>query len=156
MLLYKYIKYLIFASNGKGHGIHSPFVYDFVVNVLNKSFKGTEKLDVLESAEHFILGKKYLHLINRIKSFYVDYTVQVFQLPFKTELVFSIFGKKMEEAIESDIFIITGLNSSGTAEKKWLEIKKNEKVTCSINLFFIGILFFKKDFKEKLDFMIRF
>ncbi|MDP4254407.1 MAG: class I SAM-dependent methyltransferase [Bacteroidota bacterium] len=31
----KYLHYFLTASNGKGHGIHSPFVYDFVRNVLN-------------------------------------------------------------------------------------------------------------------------
>lgn len=31
----KYIQYWLQASNGKGHGIHSPFVYDFTRNVLN-------------------------------------------------------------------------------------------------------------------------
>lgn len=31
----KYLQYYITAANGKGHGIHSPFVYDFVRNVLN-------------------------------------------------------------------------------------------------------------------------
>ena len=30
----KYIHYYINAANGRGHGIHSPFVYDFVRNVL--------------------------------------------------------------------------------------------------------------------------
>lgn len=33
----KYIQYWLRASNGKGHGIHSPFVYDFIKNVLNDS-----------------------------------------------------------------------------------------------------------------------
>lgn len=31
----KYLQYWLTASNGKGHGIHSPFVFDFVKNVLN-------------------------------------------------------------------------------------------------------------------------
>jgi predicted O-methyltransferase YrrM len=31
----KYLHYYRTASNGKGHGIHSPFVFDFVKNVLN-------------------------------------------------------------------------------------------------------------------------
>ena len=31
----KYLHYYITASNGKGHGIHSPFVFDFVKNILN-------------------------------------------------------------------------------------------------------------------------
>lgn len=30
----KYIQYLLTASNGKGHGVHSPFVYDFIRKVL--------------------------------------------------------------------------------------------------------------------------
>ena len=34
-LAQKYCRYFLTASNGKGHGIHSPFVYDFVRNVLN-------------------------------------------------------------------------------------------------------------------------
>ena len=31
----KYLHYYFAASNGKGHGIHSPFVFDFITNVLN-------------------------------------------------------------------------------------------------------------------------
>jgi predicted O-methyltransferase YrrM len=34
-LAFKYIKYWMTASNGKGHGIHSPFVFEFVTKVLN-------------------------------------------------------------------------------------------------------------------------
>lgn len=33
----KYLRYYLTASNGKGHGIHSPFVYDFIKHVLNDS-----------------------------------------------------------------------------------------------------------------------
>jgi predicted O-methyltransferase YrrM len=35
-LALKYIRYFINAKNGKGHGIHSPFVFDFTQQVLNK------------------------------------------------------------------------------------------------------------------------
>lgn len=30
----KYLRYYLAASNGEGHGIHSPFVFDFIKNVL--------------------------------------------------------------------------------------------------------------------------
>lgn len=30
----KYLRYYFTASNGKGHGVHSPFVFDFIKNVL--------------------------------------------------------------------------------------------------------------------------
>ena len=35
-LLKKYLQYLLKASNGKGHGVHSPFVFTFIKEVLNK------------------------------------------------------------------------------------------------------------------------
>lgn len=38
-LTFKYLSYRLTAANGKGHGIHSPFVFDFVQHVLNKKEK---------------------------------------------------------------------------------------------------------------------
>ncbi|MEP7166219.1 MAG: class I SAM-dependent methyltransferase [Ferruginibacter sp.] len=34
-LVKKYVHYYINASSSKGHGVHSPFVFDFITNVLN-------------------------------------------------------------------------------------------------------------------------
>src|SRR4051812_7746844 len=31
----KYLRYFLQSSNGKGHGMHSPFVFDFILRVLN-------------------------------------------------------------------------------------------------------------------------
>ena len=31
----KYLHYYFTALNGNGHGMHSPFVFDFILNVLN-------------------------------------------------------------------------------------------------------------------------
>ena len=38
-LAQKYFHYYFTASNGKGHGIHSPFVFDFIKNVLRDKKK---------------------------------------------------------------------------------------------------------------------
>ncbi len=35
----KYLLYYLSASNGKGHGVHSPFVFDFIKNVLSDKKK---------------------------------------------------------------------------------------------------------------------
>lgn len=35
-LLKKYIQYWLKAENGRGHGVHSPFVFTFIKNVLNQ------------------------------------------------------------------------------------------------------------------------
>src|SRR4029077_15378911 len=36
-LALKFFSYNLAAANGKGHGIHSPFVFDFITHVLNDS-----------------------------------------------------------------------------------------------------------------------
>ena len=43
----KYLRYLFTASNGKGHGIHSPFVFDFITHVL----RDTKQYDSYVSVE---------------------------------------------------------------------------------------------------------
>src|SRR5690242_9171858 len=48
-LAIKYLQYFFTASNGKGHGIHSPFVFEFITKVLNdktpyECYKNIEQL----------------------------------------------------------------------------------------------------------------
>jgi predicted O-methyltransferase YrrM len=50
----KYLHYYLTASNGKGHGIHSPFVFDLIKNVLNDK----QSYQAYKSIEH--LRKKLL------------------------------------------------------------------------------------------------
>ncbi len=52
----KYFKYYLAASNGKGHGMHSPFVYDFIRNVLN---------DKQQFPEYEVVEKLRLQLLER-------------------------------------------------------------------------------------------
>ncbi|MBU3743706.1 MAG: tryptophan 7-halogenase, partial [Sediminibacterium sp.] len=35
----RYLKYWIAASNGKGHGVHSPFVFEWITRVLQDDRK---------------------------------------------------------------------------------------------------------------------
>lgn len=37
------LKYLLFSGHRKGHGIHSPFVFDFITGVLRKDMPAKEK-----------------------------------------------------------------------------------------------------------------
>ncbi len=45
----KYVQYYATASNSRGHGVHSPFVFDFIIHVLNdkKSYDCYEKIEDL-------------------------------------------------------------------------------------------------------------
>ena len=50
----KYLNYYFAASNGKGHGIHSPFVFDFIKNVLRDK-KKYDCYDVIETGRQKLL-----------------------------------------------------------------------------------------------------
>src|SRR5678815_415064 len=48
-LALKYFKHFLTASNGKGHGMHSPFVFDFITKILNDKtvYPEYEKVEAL-------------------------------------------------------------------------------------------------------------
>jgi len=55
----KFLKYYLTASNGKGHGIHSPFVFDLVEQVLNDQ-RRYYAYDQIESLRHRMLKNESL------------------------------------------------------------------------------------------------
>lgn len=260
-LAWKFLVYFLTSSNGKGHGVHSPFVFDFIVHVLRgkqehvEGFRKIEAkrkllqhskqmLDVLDLGAGSSSGNKdqrtvssiakraakpsrFARLFYRIICYYkvdsvlelgtslglttrylsiaqprygvisiegapaiANFTSQslaeegmrnttILTGDFKDHLpsvLASMKGSKMvffdgnhqyqptldyfkaalEVIADEDILIFDDIHWSKDMEKAWSEIRKNEKVTCTIDLFFIGIVFFRKEFKEKLDFAIRF
>lgn len=58
-LALRYLRYLATASNGKGHGIHSPFVFDFITTVLNDK-KNYPAYGQVESLRKHLLTRKEL------------------------------------------------------------------------------------------------
>lgn len=50
-LFLKYCRYYFKAANGKGHGVHSPFVYELITKVLNddRSFYSFEQIEHLRN-----------------------------------------------------------------------------------------------------------
>lgn len=259
-LLTKYIKYQLTAGNGKGHGIHSPFLYDFIRNVLNdrsvfvyyetiesvrqrlltddrvievsdlgagssviqskmrkvkdiaasspknKKFAqllfrivryykpdtvielGTslgitscylaaanpyDKVYTIEGSENLAkIAKESLHSIN---AFNIDVITGNFdqQLPEllsklkRTGLVFvdgnhrldptlRYFYMLMEKVDEKSILIFDDIHWSREMESAWEQIKQHPGVILTVDLFFIGIVFFNKDIKAKQHFTLRF
>ncbi len=72
------------------------------------------------------------------------------------EPTINYFNTALRYAGPDDIFVFDDIHWSVEMEKAWKEIRNSKEVTCSLDLFFIGIVLFKKEFKEKLDFAIRF
>lgn len=53
----KYLRYYRTASNGKGHGVHSPFVFDFIKNVLRDKTRYKDYASV-EALRKKLLSRK--------------------------------------------------------------------------------------------------
>ena len=257
-LVKKYLKYYFNASNGKGHGVHSPFVFDFIKNVLNDKkeyncYQPIEKLrqnllvnnDVIE-VEDFGAGstviktksrvvkniaasslkpKKFSQLLFRMVQYYKKVNILELGTSFGTTTAylasaesvvttmegskniaaiaknnFSLLGLNNIEIIEGDfnntlpvflsankyidfvfldgnhrkvptlryfeeillnaneetIFVFDDIHWSEEMEHAWEIIKQHEKVTLTIDLFFIGIALLGKNFKANQHFAIRF
>jgi len=259
-LAVKYLNDLIIASNGKGHGMHSPFVFEFITKILNDKtvYPEYEKVETLRSqllndnrvleVEDFGAGstvdkknnrrissiaknaakpKKFGQLLFRMIKHYQPATIlelgtslgittsylslakpdarlitmegskeiadkakqnlKAIELK-NIELIEGNFDDTLSSAVRglssvdfafidgnhrkepteryfkellaktnnNSILVFDDIHWSSEMEAAWEAIKNDAAVTCSIDLFFIGIVFFRKEFKEKQHFVIRF
>lgn len=256
----KYLKNWITAFNGKGHGMHSPFVFEFITKVLNDKTSYPEygkveglrnqllKDDTVLNVEDFGAGsgidkknkrsissiaknaakpKKFGQLLFRMVKYYKPNAIlelgtslgittsylslakpdarlitmegskeiaEVAKKNFETleirniEIIEGNFDNTLSSLIthlssvdfafidgnhrkeptvryfqqlltkinNDSILVFDDIHWSSEMEAAWETIKNNAAVTCSIDLFFIGIVFFRKEFKEKQHFIIRF
>jgi predicted O-methyltransferase YrrM len=257
----KYIRYWLIAENGRGHGIHSPFVFDFVKKVLrsgslNASWNSIETIrkqllndDRLLEVEDYGAGSsagfakqrriqqiasrslkssKYARLLCRLVQFtearnvielgtslgittaYLAvahsqtkvvsfegaasvssiarenfrklelHNIEVVDGPFDKTIPESLNNmKEMPDFIfidgnhtyeatlryfewflprvnENTVMVFDDIHWSKGMEQAWQKIAHHEKVTLSIDLFFIGIIFFRKNQWVPQHFTIRY
>lgn len=256
----KYLHYYFTSLNSKGHGTHSPFVFDFITKVLNDKtvypeYKAVESLrnqlmgdetvievedfgagssvsktntrSIASIAKHaakspklgqllFRIVRKYqpkailelgtslgittsylslakpgtqLHTLEGAKTI-ADVAVKNFkELGFQNIFLTNgnfddtlagvlnrmppvdfafIDGNHRQEPTEryfnqilpclhnDSILVFDDIHWSREMETAWNNIKNHEKVRCSIDLFFMGIVLFRKEFREKQHFSVRF
>jgi predicted O-methyltransferase YrrM len=259
-LALKYGRYYFSAANGKGHGIHSPFVFNFIKNVLrdNQHYDDYSKVEALrkkmlsdysvievedfgagssgntsakrkvaEIAARAAKSKKYGQLLYRMARHYkpagmlelgtslgitasylaegnkvgklvtaegskeiaekakqnfrdlqlqnveqvrgeFKYTLPMalYKLPtldlafidgnHRREPTENYLRLLMEKRNANSIFIFDDIHWSEQMEQAWESIRQHPLVFCTVDLFFIGIVFFRKEFREKQHFTIRF
>lgn len=69
--------------------------------------------------------------------------------------VLRLFNESLSVATESSIFIFSDMYSSSEMEQAWAEIKNHPRVTVTVDLFYLGIVFFRTE-QVKQHFLIRF
>ena len=256
----KYFNYYLHASNSKGHGMHSPFVFDFILNVLNNKSKyqppqeieplrkqllndkrviemeemgagsrtsSSNQRMVRQIAKSALKTKKLAQVLFRLVKHYqpktivelgtsLGITTSYFSKANPGSSILTTEGNKSIASIAKENFqklncnniqSITGnfddvlpsvinqlssidfayidgnhryeptinyfhqfLSKSGTQtilvfddihwskemQKAWEEIKAHPSVQYTIDIFFLGFVFFREEFKVKQNFTIRF
>jgi hypothetical protein len=169
--LFNYFKYYINASNGKGHGVHSPFVFSFIGSVLNNK-------ELKQEANY---SNKYLALVTRMVTYYMPVVVMEFEATTsnKANILEEIenadtigllyikqiknaedlkkyFNTALKKINTQSILIFDNIHDSKEMEVSWEEIKMHKEVKLTIDLFKLGIVFFRQEQLEKENFIIRF
>ena len=65
------------------------------------------------------------------------------------------FNQCLSLATNDSVFIFDDIHWSGEMEEAWEEIKSPPKVTVTIDLFFLGLVFFRKE-QAKENFILKF
>jgi predicted O-methyltransferase YrrM len=66
------------------------------------------------------------------------------------------FHQFLSKSHNGTILVFDDIHWSAEMEKAWLEIKSHSSVQYTIDIFFLGFVFFRPDFKVKQNFSIRF
>ncbi len=259
-LAIKYLRYYFTSSNGKGHGVHSPFIFEFINKVLNdreqyEEYAKAEGIRREMLQDHSVITvedmgagsvvskssarrissiaanaakpKKFGQLLFRMVKKYqpermielgtsLGITTGYLSLAKKDAVIITMEGSGAIAAIAKKNFekagleniqliegnfddtlapVIAGSSTIGLAfidgnhrqepteryfaqllaksnndsilifddihwsremEQAWKTIQEHPSVRCSIDLFYIGIVFFRQEFREKQHFTVRF
>lgn len=66
------------------------------------------------------------------------------------------FHQFLEKHHNDTIMIFDDIHWSTEMERAWKEIKNHPSVRCTVDIFFLGFVFFRRQFKEKQHFTVRF
>lgn len=159
---FSYFKFLLTATNQ--HGVHSPFVYNFVTKGLyrkgNKKFSITENV-LVKSISYFSFKKIGLvtdsnTLKINLNSIFenLDYKKVPFDIVYanKYSKPFSTISK--EYIHNETVLLIEGIYNSKENTAMWNKLKKQEQVRVTVDLYHCGIVFFRRE-QAKEHFKIR-
>jgi hypothetical protein len=166
-MLYHFLSYLRFwFSATNQHGVHSPFVYNFVTKCLYKKYdiKGSKcdraflKSIAYFNAHNINIAPDLFKLRNRVKNSYpaIKFNQRPVDVIYMDSPDSGFFHRILREGLyhNDSIVFVRNIHHNNKSTKNWESFKENNKVTVSVDLFFCGALFFRKE-QAKEHFKIR-
>lgn len=157
-MLYRFLSYLRFwFSATNQHGVHSPFVYNFVTKCLYKKYdsKGSKSDRVLlQSITYFnvqnmSIEPNLLQLRNRVKNSYpaIEFNQRPDDLIYMDSPNSELFHRILREDIyhNDTMVLIRGIYHNKESTQNWESFKENNKVKVSVDLFFAVPFFLGKN-----------
>jgi hypothetical protein len=157
-----FIKFYLSATNE--HGVHSPFVYDYLTKCLYK--KEYLKLPIVSR----ILVKSIIYFkYKSIRLLSSNETIQHLLSANCPEISFThlnadiIFGSicdflsediNMNELQNDTMVLLYGIYVDKISSDNWKKLKNSEHVRVTVDLYYCGLLFFRKE-QVKEHFKIR-
>lgn len=162
---FKITSFLVFLLKSTNeHGVHSPFVFNFVTKCLynKKKYHADKSINVLlKSIEYFnvqhtaIQNPQIKKLVNE-KFPEVQFGQQMLDLLFVENLGISEFNLLLddERLHNNTMFIINGIYTDKKKLTEWKQLIKLPEITVSMDLYHCGILFIRRE-QVKEHFTIR-
>lgn len=144
------------------HGIHSPFVYQFVEEVLNKPIAATYS-DCILLLEKENLNKNQAEILAKTLYYYGFSSIKINGQSIKnieaksdaSIFIVNNFEEMLKEVNENDLIVLLNIHDSKLKEYDWNSARKAEQVKLSIDLFDLGFLFFKNQFIVPQHFILK-
>ena len=160
--LLRSIKHRILGSNQ--HGVHSPFVYDFVIKCLyvKPKIDGNKNEGVLlKSITYFSVSALKLvttdsKLASRIEKDFGHIVIEKhpFDLIYLDAIDANVLSNYLKQIKNDSMIFLGNIHRNKKTTTIWKKIIQDERVTVSIDMLHCGALFFRKE-QEKEHFKIR-
>ena len=163
-MFFRFLAYLkFFLRSTNQHGIHSPFVYNFVT----KGLYGKEKIKYPEYTkfDKFSLSKREKKLLYKILNYFEIegeiefFNTKIFNLNKHHNYLYinnlvDLNIEILSLVKQVKLILIRGIHRNANTHEKWNKICAVETATATIDLFYFGLVFFRTE-QRKEHFIIR-
>jgi hypothetical protein len=150
--LIQFVKHKLLAKDR--HGIHSPFVYEFNENIVNRLQLNTARYNDGFSIYFSSILKKILQYYN-LNDFEFDCFSNYVTYNSKDKSTLEVNASSIEYEFDR-IVLYDDIHKNNRQYQEWLNSTKNLENAVIIDLYKVGVVFISKRFKVSQNFKIRY